>query len=264
MRTNSRNFFSVLHRNTALFYFMLVSGFASKLDGRAGKIWKCIGLLARAYSLPDNEFEQFKSNRRWRTCLSNAAINVVKLVKDLYGPYHCTYNLHQLLHLKRTRLKGPFPSTSTFSNESYYNNVRRSVMDKPSYNVGKQVLEDTYLSYHRYHKCQKQLVLTNKAKGKYSDRHVYQYDEQSKAYIFYLIKDCGDDDTFICTELITDDINENAQDRKVFPFHCTGAFELVGELRSDLVLKRDEITGKAIVVGDNIFSIAPNTLFECQ
>lgn len=254
-------FFNI--RNLALFLFMEVHDSIDNGHGRVRTLWKCIGLLSRAYSLPDKEFKQFDTpNMKMK--LVEAARKVIVLVKAIYGPFNCTYNLHSILHLRDIRKKGPLPSNSTFNTEGYYGLVRKSVRDKPSSNIGKQVIQHTYLTYRTRHKCQRSMYFDEKDKKKSSDKYFYVYTgSQFKPYRFFTIESI-DDDKLICDEMITERLEKEDPQSDSFPFAHVGVYKFIAQLRSPLVMRRQDVSGKAVVVGELVMSIPTDTLFECS
>ena len=244
-------------RNLSLFYFILVHDSYRAEHVKERRLWTLLGLLCRVYSMPENEFNQWRSGSRKLT-LNNAAKEVITLVKRLYGETCCSYNLHHLLHLDQIRLHGPFPSSSAFSTEAYYANIRKSVMFKHSKNIGKQILSDTYSSYTKNHSCQRTMTFAADETQKTADNYCYIFDEREQEYEFYKIIEVGETDVTALT-VITTSIGSSVNLTRV-------GFRkyLMALRRNERKIEKKSITGKAIRINQYIASCSKLTLFEAN
>ena len=89
IRKHSLN--SVFSRNLSLFYFMVVHDSYKGDATKERTLWVIIGLLSRVYSLPEVEYERWKTGRAQRL-LVGAAREAVSLIRRIYGDECCTYN----------------------------------------------------------------------------------------------------------------------------------------------------------------------------
>jgi hypothetical protein len=83
-------------RGFALLYFVILLQLFT--DKRDVKIWAYFSFLARAYCLPDCEF-----NLVPKGALKAASDNFQRLVQIRYGPRYLIYNFHLMRHLEEIR-----------------------------------------------------------------------------------------------------------------------------------------------------------------
>ena len=250
-------------RNLALFYFMVVHDSYTASNEQERKLWRLVGILCRAYSLPEDEFEPWKSGRMKRF-LQAAAKDIIVLVKKLYGQTCCSYNIHHLLHLEEIRRHGPFPASSAFSTESYYSRIRKAVMFKPAKNIGKQILGSTYLQYAQGHYCHGRMVFQVKETQKSSDVYCYTYDKSTEMYSFFKIVDVGDNEVVV-RRVVTASVRAEPQGVELSYLSKVGFMRYLTTLAgNETTLPMKDICGKAIRINDHITTCSTLTLFEAN
>lgn len=90
------------YRNFMLFFFPLTWDLFPTQTYNVN-LWKTLGFLSRAYTLPDDEYRMIRPQY-----LISLQTLFVKLIRTHHGKWGCTYNIHLVLHLHYIREKwGP-------------------------------------------------------------------------------------------------------------------------------------------------------------
>lgn len=227
------------------------------------RLWALLGLLSRVYSLPEREYEQWRNPGRKRHLISSAKA-ALSLIRKLYGDYHCTYNVHQLLHLEEIRQKGPFPLSSAFSTEGYYSKIRKAVQHKPSKHIGKQILQSTYTEYCLPHRCQRRMTFDPHESKKTSNSFCYRYIPEDQEYVFYKVVSAEENHLKV-KKVVTANIEaSHQQSLSSLEFSRAGVKQYVASLQEEFIVPICVIDGKAIRIGKYIASVSKITLFEAN
>ena len=245
-----------------MFYFILVHDSYPAHCVKERKLWCSLGLLCRAYSLPEEEFKFWRSGPNKRL-LKSVAQDVVHLIKHLYGDVCCTYYIHMVLHLEQVRIHGPFPVSSAFSTEGFYQKVRKAVMYHASKNIGKQVMRLNYLQYSLKHRCQRNMFFSEKDTSKKCDKYCYTFDGTCQEYQFYRIKSVSCE-TLSVVEVIATGLESANSSQRAFKFSNAGVKIHLMEGGNLMEIPIVQVAGKAIRVAQYIIACSKLTLFEAN
>ena len=242
-------------RNLVLFFFPFVLDSIPENTRDAKferKLWLIFVFQIRAYVMPDDEYANVNSCHL-DNCLDDFAI----LFEHLFGTSNSSYNIHMMSHLKKVRSRGKFTDTSTFKQESYYGEMRRSYVTGTA-STGKQILKNAYLRRSIPHRhCRKPLKFSPKETSRSCDKYIYTY--ENNTFNFFVIKSSLPDGRFICVKhgrrnYSTSEINLN--------WSSVGVFVKSGESDIERIFWPHEITGKAMVVNNLIITCPTNVLQE--
>lgn len=109
-------------RQFSMYYFPIVVEVLELQKFREKSVFLSFGFLARAFRLPDAEYEELKEDD-----IREATNILADSYEAAYGITACNYNYHHVTaHLLKYRKKGPFTDFSAYQYEGTYAGVRRS------------------------------------------------------------------------------------------------------------------------------------------
>ena len=240
-------------RNLTLFFFPFI---LESIDSQGGKnerkLWLIYVFQIRAYVLPDDEFTNVKNNEL-QYCSNAFAI----LFEQLYGTSNSSYNIHMMCHLEQIRQMGKLTDTSTFKQESYYGEMRRSYVTGTS-STGKQILQNAYIRRTIPHtNCRKPLKFSPKETSRSCDKFIYIYKDNT--HTFYVIKSMLQDGRMLCAK----------HGRRIYKptelsldWSSVGVYLKSGESDCNEIFWPHEVSGKAMVVNNLIMTCPTNVLQE--
>lgn len=243
------------YRNLILVFFPLVLECIE--DGaKERNIWLYLAYMVRACVIPTEEYEQIE-NELITTCMSK----FYSIYEQTFGIKNCTYNTHILgSHLPEMRFHGPLTLTSAFPFESFYGEVRQSFVPG-TVSPLKQILANVLIKRAiTNHCCVQDIYISNKDTAMECNSLIYCF--RNDKYEMYKVKDMIDKNTFICNEI--DKMNYSFQETPELNWSLVGVFKKSAseEQHEDVVIEREEVKGKIVMVNDFLITCPSNVLRE--
>ena len=241
-------------RNITMFFFpYILDSIEEPIQGKnERKLWLIFVFQIRAFVLPDNEFKNVK-DEEINYCINSFQV----LFEKLFGTSNSSYNIHMMCHLKEVRKRGKLTDTSTFKHESYYGEMRASYVTGTA-STGKQILQNAYIRRSLPHNhCRKPLKFSPKDTTRTSNKYVYVF--KNNSYKFFVIKSVLRDGQFSCVQFGKRSYNPTEVS---FDWSSVGVFRKSGETNIQEIFRPNEITGKAMIVGNLIMTCPSNVLQE--
>ena len=240
-------------RNVILFFFFIILDCIQSSNGFSERqLWLIFAFQIRSYVLPDCEYVKI-SQSELKFCLNRFCT----LFEELFGQSNSSYNIHMMSHLNLVRERGPLTETSTFKNEGYYGEMRRSYAAGTA-STGKQILQNAFIKRQLpHHRCQKKILFSDQDTPKSSNSIIYIY--SNAAYTFYKIKKILPSDSFLCT--ILGKRKYSPPETPKLNWSSVGVFRKAGLSDLDEIIYRKDIHGKGIVV-QNMILTGPNNILR--
>lgn len=241
-------------RNLVLFFWdFVILSIENGLQER--KLWLVYTFQVRAYVLPDEEYKNVSQNE-----LAICNEKFLFLFEAVYGISNASYNIHMMCHLKEIRSQGKLTDTSTFAQESYYGEMRNSYVTGTC-STGKQIITNAYIKRQLPHNsCRKRILYRAKETSRTCDRYFYIH--ANGTYKFYAIKKENEDGTLVCTRIGKRLYNPPETIAENLSWNTIGVFKFSTFTENEIIIKRSEVTGKAIIVNNIIMTCPTNVLQE--
>lgn len=246
------------YRNFMLFYFPLTWEMFPTQAYNV-KLWKTIGFLTRAYTLPDEEYRMIRGQY-----LIQLQSLFVKLIRVHHGKWCCTYNIHLVLHLHYIREKwGPLWVSSAFLFESMFAQMTRA-FKVGTWNVMAQLFENMYSRLLASHACRKTIYIgPNLTQDTANDDSLFYTWNEEDGYEFYTALTVFHWQSGVqAYKISVDEVPETRGDQ--YPWHKVGLFQygVVHNADQSVHVPAAKVKGKAIQVDNYIMSIANGLLRE--
>ena len=248
--------FSVLKgqefRNISIFFFPIVIE-CIDVGQKERKLWLLYAFMIRACVITNEEYEKIDKN-----LLRNCCQMFYILYESLFSVRNCTYNTHVLAsHLPEIRAHGPLTLTSAFGFENFYGELRNSFCPGTRSPL-KQILEKVLLKRAiSSHCCQETIYYSPNDTCLECNSLVYQYAEGD--YNFFKVIHV-DTDTISCVKI--GKYVANYPETPNLPWNRVGVFRAGGETDENVVLSKNEISGKLFRVQNFLITCPNNVLRE--
>jgi hypothetical protein len=235
------------------------------------RLWSNLAFILRAFTAPEEEFQALfgtPSNEH----LTKLREDWYDLFEITFGPHNCTYNIHQvnnltftskqildsafqLLHLDQLRELGPISTENSFPFEGSLS-VLTNCYKPGTSNIGKQVIWNHCLREMMLkHSCSKQMFLSPKQGQRTNNSLVYIFKQNE--YLFYKLLSRKDDEHWIASPISIQPYHQNE-----LRWELVGTFQLTFIQPENVVIKKADISGKAIKSGKTIQTCPKLILFE--
>ena len=240
------------YRNLCLFMFPLIVNCFEE-DAKEKDMWLYLAYMMRAGVIPNEEYVAISN-----VVITNCSKNFYSIYQALFGVKNCTYNTHTWAsHQKEMRAHGPFTCTSAFPFESFYGELRNSFVPG-TVSTLKQIMSNVLLKRAiTKHTCTNEIYISEKDTPMECNSIVYCYTNQM--YTIYKVKSV-DQNELVCQELGKTECSFNETPN--LDWNLVGVFKK-GELcEEEIVITRESVKGKAIVVDEYLITCSINVLLE--
>lgn len=223
-------------------------------------LWNTLTFLLRIYTLPVPEFDYIIGRYVTRENLIMWQNRFVHILGKTHGAWNCPYNVHHVTHLHLLREKGPLWHTSAFYGECMFSKLQR-VARPESRNPIRVQLDSVYSCWRAGHACQKSLTVAPEGKNvKFDDSLFYTFAKGT--YTFYKVM-AGREDCVLAHKVIVGEFVDR-QRYGNFSWKRVGVFTFVRvkDEEDAVLIKKVDISGKAILVVDLIMTVANGLLRE--
>ena len=240
-------------RNLVLFFFPLILN-CIEVNAKERHLWLNLSFIVKACVIPTEEFRPLDLD-----FIENCRKKFYSLYQQLFGVKNCTYNTHIVgSHFIEMRFHGPLTQTSAFPFESFYGEMRHSfVPGTPS--TLKQIMQNVLLKRTiTTHKCESKIHISAKETSMEANNKIYCYERNT--YIMYEVQSVQDDGSFIC--YLQETLPCSFPETPNLPWKLIGVFKK-GLLHSNpIVIERESVKGKYLLVNDYIMTCPNNVLRE--
>ena len=239
-------------RNLLLFFFPLILNCIEPGE-KERNMWLYLTFMIKACVIPREEFGPVPLDM-----IETSMKQFYTLYEQLFGMKNCTYNTHVVgSHLLEMRYHGPLTYTSAFPFESFYGELRNSFVPgtvSPLKQVLKNVLIKRVISKHR---CENEIYISAKETPKEANNMVYCFERNE--YVIYKVQSvegnmliCYEQEKLLCSFAETPNL----------PWNLIGVFKK-GILRdTPIVINKNDVKGKVVVVNDYLLTCPRNVLNE--
>ena len=251
------------YRNIILFFFPIVINCIEENAEEERALWLHLVFMIRSCVVPNNEFSQINSE-----LVQSACTKFYNLFEKLYGLTNCSYSIHVLpSHLLQIRGNMPLTYRSAFKFESFYGEMRH--LFKPgTVSPLKQILQNCYVKRMlEHHKCEKTLYISPKKQkkvgvklnpGKENNHLVYAYKE-NKYEMYKIVKEI-DNNHFECN--IQGKFTAKFPETPEYNWSRVGCFKIGPVSEETVIINRNQICGKVMVVNNYLITCPTNVLLE--
>ncbi len=240
------------------FPWMILSGMCESLTGTERKIMLIFCFMYRALELNERDFAIVEE----RIDLQGLLRTMEGLYTAAFGRGEHTFNDHNYFrHLLETRRRcGPLSQYASWKYESMFSYLKKCFRAGTRHE-GKQMLQRFYARDRLGHNCHgvKRLQLSKKASGKSNDNIIC-----TREGFFKIVRKPTDNGTLLCKPIATTRMNTAEDGLEELDWDLVGARVL--SARQDLQrvrrIRREDITGKGVVVGETILECKSEWLVE--
>ena len=239
-------------RNILIFYFPLIVECLDGLD-KEKKLWEMLAFMIRACILPSNEYDNVNVNE-----IIYCQNNFYLLYEELFGPRNCTYSVHVVSsHLLCMRGSYPLTENSAFKFEAFYAELRNSFVPG-TVSVLKQMLQSVLLKrILSKHVCEEKIHYSSKDTALECNSLIYVY--ENNTHVMYKIHTIDNND-FICNRLGNHSIE--SPNTRMLNWSSVGVYKKGGLSSENIIVKREDVTGKVIKVKNHLITCPVNILRE--
>ena len=239
-------------RNILLIFFPFIT---QCLQGNAKeiKLWEMLAFMVRACVLPEEEYESVNINS-----ITYCQRNFYIIYQQLFGEKNCTYSIHVLSHLLQMRTQGPLTETSAYRFESFYAELRNS-FQPGTQSVIKQMMQTVLLKrILSKHVCCESIYLRVKDTVLECNSLIYVY--ESNTHVIYKINSIEENGQLICNQFGNHEVE--FENTSMLNWSSVGVYRKGGLSSIDIVVPKDKVAGKVIIVGKYLITCPVNILRE--
>ena len=242
-------------RNLGIYFFPVIIQCLESTDKEI-QLWLYLGYMLRASILPNTEYD---SNIHE----PNIAMSMDKfysLYERLFGVVNCTYSIHVVCsHLLAMRDENPLTSSSAFSFENFYGQLRRCFVPGTSSTL-KQIFKKSMMkNILSKHTCESPITITTHESALECNNMIYTF--KDKKYCIYKVVD-------INNELSKLTCKRQGKYPAKFPtspmmnWEEVGVFEKGGIMDEVVTVDMSEVSGKVLKVKQYLVTCPNNVLRE--
>lgn len=247
-------FKGVEFRNLALFYFPLIIDCIEEGHGER-ELWLYLAFMIRSCVIPSHEFRYVSLEVVELCCTKFYA-----LYERLFGLTNCTYNTHVVCsHLPEIRAAGPLTETSAFVFESFYGEMKNSFVPgtiSPLKQLFQNILLKRVLSTHC---CEIPITYCNYETSLENNTLIYVWEHN--CHKMYVIKEV-DQENLICHTLEKENYEFEDIETIRLDWNTVGVYQKVGVIEEDVIIRKEQVSGKVIAVKNLLITCPNNVLRE--
>ncbi len=211
-------------------------------DEEIARLWGLYAFLVRAYLVDDEVYAKMDQD-----FLRRVHEDFYDTYSSVFGPEHCTFNVHNFYHMDLNRTAGRQHTLSTEPFESMYGDVKKSYAPGTS-SIGKQFLYKMLMRRldHKDSTCDYEMKIDATPPELRRDDSILV----NNKWQFYKVRDVSQDRETIKVSRIFTDIwmCDVAPD---LPFHKVGVKKLVSISNTCTDINRKHFTGKGAIYRDS-------------
>ena len=239
-------------RNYGLFFFPIILECIEEGEGER-EIWLNLAYMMRACVLPNHEYNEIDENVVDACCHT-----FYKQFEKIFGVLNCSYSIHVAgSHLREIRGDRPLTERSSFIFENFYGEMKQCFVPGTGSPL-KQIMEKVYLKRALApHCCELPIYLSDHETSLENDTLFYIW--ENNRHNMYVIKEILNDEEFICNKINTEPA---CFEETEMNWGKVGVYEMAEIEDEEIVLNKNDVSGKVLKVLDYVITCPNNVLRE--